>query len=99
MGRCNRDVSNQYMTDSGFAELYSAPTGTAWRDILHLRAPPSMSETFSMLFPGTGYIQERQFSRLHRLVIGLETGSVEQELVERSQSVHALDLDGWKPLH
>ena len=32
-------------------------------------------------------------------MIGLETGSVEQELVERPQSVHALDLDGWKPLH
>ena len=32
-------------------------------------------------------------------MIGLETGFLEQELIESPQSVHALDLDGWTPLH
>ena len=58
-----------------------------------------MFEAFSPLFPGTEFIQERRFTRLHRLVIGLETGFLEQELIESPQSVHALDLDGWTPLH
>ena len=58
-----------------------------------------MFESFSLLFPATEFIQERRFTRLHRLVIGLETGFLEQELVESPQSVHALDLDGWTPLH
>ena len=58
-----------------------------------------MLESFSLLFPGTQYVQERQFTRLHRLVIGLETGLLEQELSESPQSVHAIDLDGWTPLH
>ncbi len=32
-------------------------------------------------------------------MIGLETGSLEQELTEIPESVQALDLDGWTPLH
>ena len=32
-------------------------------------------------------------------MIGLETGLLEQELIDSPQSVHALDLDGWTPLH
>ena len=58
-----------------------------------------MVEPFSLLFPGTEFIHERRFNRLHRLVIGLETGLLEQELIDSPQSVHALDLDGWTPLH
>lgn len=58
-----------------------------------------MFESFSLLFSGTEFVEERRFTRLHRLVIGLEIGSPEQELLETPQSVHALDLDGWTPLH
>ena len=58
-----------------------------------------MFEAFSLLFPGTTFLQERRFTRLHRLVIGLESGFLEQELIESPQFVYALDLDGWTPLH
>ena len=58
-----------------------------------------MSEAFSVLFPGTEYVHGRRFTRLHRLVIGLEDGSVEEELTGCPQSAHALDYDGWTPLH
>ncbi|KAK0512762.1 hypothetical protein JMJ35_004779 [Cladonia borealis] len=77
----------------------TTPAERAWRNILSLRAPLSMFEAFSLLFSGTKFIQERRFTRLHRLVIGLETSFLEQELIESPQSVHALDLDGWTPLH
>ena len=99
MGRCDRDVSDQIVTASKSTETCSTPVEKAWRNILHCRAPPEMSKSFSVLFPGTEFIQERRFTRLYRLVIGLETGSMEEELVECPQSAHALDIDGWTPLH
>ena len=77
----------------------TTPVEIAWRNILHLRAPPKISETFSILFPGTEFLQERKFTRLHSIVIGLEAGDVEKELQSAPQSVHAVDIDGWTPLH
>ena len=32
-------------------------------------------------------------------MIRLETGFLEQELIEAPESIHASDLDGWTPLH
>lgn len=60
---------------------------------MHLR------DSLSVLFPSKDFIQERRFTRLHRLVIGLDMGSMEEELIESPQSIHALDIDGWTPLH
>ena len=77
----------------------TTPVEIAWRNILHLRAPPKISEKFSVLFPGTEFLQERKFTRLHRLVIGLEEGDIEKELKSAPQSVHAADIEGWTPLH
>ena len=77
----------------------TTPVEIAWRNILHLRGPPKISETFSVLFPGTEFLQERKFTRLHRIVIGLEAGDIEKELQSVPQSVHAIDIDGWTPLH
>ena len=99
MGRCHRDVSEHTAKAEDHTKRNSTPNEKAWRNILHLKAPPRMSESFSVLFPGADFIQERRFTRLHRLVIGLENGSIEEELVKWPQSVHALDIDGWTPLH
>lgn len=99
MGGCDRDVSEQTRIVSDHAETCSTPVEKAWRNILHLRAPPRLSESFSVLFPGSDFIQQRRFTRLHRLVIGLDTGSMKEELLECPQSVHTPDIDGWTPLH
>ena len=77
----------------------TTPVEIAWRNILHLRAPPRISETFSVLFPGTEYLQERKFTRLHRLVIELESGDLDKEIMDNPESVHTADIDGWTPLH
>ena len=71
----------------------------AWRNILHLRAPPKISEAFSTLFPGTELLHERSFTRLHRVVIELEVGDIEKELLASPADGHAADIDGWTPLH
>ena len=75
------------------------PVESARRNILYLKAPPKICEAFSVLFPGTAFLQERKFTRLHEIVIGLRAGSVEKELQSAPRSVHALDIDGWTPLH
>jgi ankyrin repeat protein len=58
-----------------------------------------VSKAFFVLFSRGEFIQEHRFIHLHRLIIGLETGFIEEELVDYPQSVHALDIDGWTPLH
>ncbi|MCJ1394668.1 hypothetical protein MMC18_007548 [Xylographa bjoerkii] len=94
----------QLLLESGADPTWEDATGTtpieiAWRNILHLRAPAQISETFSVLFPGTEYLQERNFTRLHRLVIDLEHGDMKEEVLRAPKSIHALDVDGWTPLH
>ena len=75
------------------------PIDNAWRNILHLRAPPQVSETLKVLFPGTDYLEERRFTRLHRLVIELETGDIADELSANPESISARDVNGWTPVH
>ena len=77
----------------------TTPVEIAWRNILHLRASPKISETFAVLFPGTEYLQERKFTRLHRIVIELDAGDIEKEMVSFPKSVQTADMDGWTPLH
>lgn len=39
------------------------------------------------------------FTQMHRLVIGLEAGSLQEEVVKNLDSVNIRDNDGWTPLH
>ena len=39
------------------------------------------------------------FTQMHRLIIGLAAGSLEDELVKNPDSVNTTDIDGWTPLH
>ena len=80
-------------------ETGQRPIDVAWRNILHLRAAPQVSETFQVLFPGTEYLTERRFTRLHRLVLELETGDMDEELKTYPESIRTVDVDGWTPLH
>ena len=67
--------------------------------MLHLRAPPNISEALSVLFPDTGYLQDRRFTELHKIVIQLSSRDIKQELLQESSSIDARDIDGWTPLH
>ncbi|KAK4205109.1 hypothetical protein QBC40DRAFT_271721 [Triangularia verruculosa] len=71
----------------------------AWRNILHLKAPPHLAEAFSVLFPGSDFLEQRQFTHIHKLIIGLEKGSLEEELQRGESEVNARDANGWTPLH
>ena len=47
------------------------------------------------LFPDDGdLVEKRQFSRLHSIVLGLVSGSLEEELAEPSVNVNATDIRG-----
>ena len=67
--------------------------------MLALKAPPNVAESFALLFPGSEYIEGRRFTRLHRLILELEQGSLSEELLENPQLIDVRDLDGWTPLH
>ncbi|KAI9687300.1 MAG: hypothetical protein M1822_002343 [Bathelium mastoideum] len=77
----------------------TSPAEDAWRSILQLRVPAPLREQYAVLFPGTEYLEERQFNRLHNLIIGLEKGDLEIEAIKLNHLVNGLDLDGWTPLH
>ncbi|KAM0425264.1 hypothetical protein ACHAPT_009582 [Fusarium lateritium] len=76
-----------------------SPVEVAWRNILHLKAPPKLAEAYTVLFPGTEYLQERRFTHIHRIVIGLEDGNLEDALAVDDSLVDERDVDGWTPLH
>ena len=76
----------------------NTPTDVAWRNIMHLKASPQLAEAFCVLFPGTDYLQERRFTQLHKLIIELEQGDLNQCILA-SDSLNSRDLDGWTPLH
>ena len=77
----------------------TTPTDVAWRNIMHLKAPPQLAEAYSVLFPGTEYLQERHFNKLHKIILGIEQGNLEAEIVSHEELVNGRDLDGWTPLH
>lgn len=55
---------------------------------------------FAVLFPGSDFLEERGFSRLHRTVIGLEHHNSLDEIIELiPESIDIPDADGWTPLH
>lgn len=78
---------------------HRTPVEIAWRNILHLRVPPQVAEAFAVLFPRTEFVQDRHFTQMHKIVIGLEAGDLKEEVVSSPASIHLRDLDGWTPVH
>ena len=70
-----------------------------WRNLLSLKASPQVAESFALLFPGSEFIQGRRFTRLHRLILELDQGSITEEIQNSPKSIDTRDLDGWTPLH
>ncbi|KAL6359659.1 hypothetical protein LRP88_07080 [Fusarium phalaenopsidis] len=64
-----------------------------------MKAPPKLAEAYAVLFPGTEYLQERRFTHIHNIVIGLEDGNLEDALAVDDSLVNKKDIDGWTPLH
>ena len=64
-----------------------------------MRAPPNVSDNLSVLFPGQDFLQDRGFTRLHRVVIGLTAGDISEEIQSHPSTLHTHDTDGWTPLH
>lgn len=71
----------------------------AWGNILQLKASPELAEALAVLFPGTEFLEQRQFTRIHKLIIGLEKGNLEEELQTDDSEVNVCDANGWTPLH
>ncbi|KAI9660165.1 MAG: hypothetical protein M1821_001517 [Bathelium mastoideum] len=82
-------------------EDYTGTTAVeiAWRNILQLRAPPEKAQVFSVLFPGSDFLEDHGFTQLHRIVIGLEHGSLEKIIELGPEYANTRDADGWTPLH
>ncbi|KAF4981976.1 hypothetical protein FZEAL_2322 [Fusarium zealandicum] len=94
----------KFLLDCGADPDWEDNTGTssvevAWRNILHLKAPPELAEAYAVLFPGAEYLQERRFTHIHKLVIGLESDNLEDSLAIDDSLVNERDIDGWTPLH
>lgn len=75
----------------------------AWNNILQLNIPAKAAEVLAILFPGADFIQSRIFSRLHRIILGLEGGGSDEDLRKELASgrtpIDVRDIDGWTPLH
>lgn len=76
----------------------------AWNNIFQLNIPAKAAEVLAILFPGADFIQSRIFSRLHRIILGLEGGGggdddLRKELASGRTPVDVRDIDGWTPLH
>lgn len=71
----------------------------ARRNVLQPRVAPRAAEIYSVLIPRAEHLQERYFSRLHELVLGLSVGDIEEEIKSSPSSVEAVDTYGWTPLH
>ena len=94
----------QLLLNAGADPEWKDYTGTtaveiAWRNILHLRASAEKAEMFSVLFPGTDFLEERGFTHLHRVVIGLSHDSIGKAISFAPESINTPDADGWTPLH
>ena len=67
--------------------------------MLQPRVAPRAAEIYAVLVPRAEKLQERYFSRLHEIVLGLTKGSVDEEIQADPSSIEAVDIYGWTPLH
>ncbi|KAL9118382.1 MAG: hypothetical protein Q9187_005073 [Circinaria calcarea] len=71
----------------------------AWNVIFTALEGGAIIETLQSLFPDNGgHLDERRFSKLHRLILDLEGGSLENELKNSSSDIDASDSRGYTVL-
>lgn len=71
----------------------------ARRNILQPRVCPQAAEVYAVLIPRADKLQDRYFSRLHEIILGLTAGDIEKEIKASPTSVELTDIYGWTPLH
>ncbi|KAL9117116.1 MAG: hypothetical protein Q9187_006351 [Circinaria calcarea] len=67
--------------------------------MLTINSNPTRVETIRSLFPDNGnYLEERGFSKLHKIVLGITSHRLEEELSICGASIDACDAEGNTPL-
>ena len=71
-----------------------SPFEAAW-DMIFQAPESAIRETLRSLFPDNGsYLDERRFSKLQKIILGLDGGSLENELKVYSSDIDAVDSTG-----
>lgn len=77
----------------------SSPYTVAWDYILSASRENADLETLRSLFPDDGYyLEERQFSRLHKIILGIIHHSLEEDLIAGGVDIDVRDSTGNTPL-
>ena len=67
----------------------------AWDTILEASQNETTVKTLRQLFPDTdNRLEERQFTRLHQIVLGLNGRDLEAELIDSQTNINAVDSRG-----
>ena len=75
--------------------IYSSAYDLAWTRIFTTDSDLASSERLRALFPNNDdWLEERQFSRLHSIVLGLIPGNLEEVLAEPDININATDSRG-----
>ena len=76
-----------------------SPFHITWNAIFTESEEPSTLEALQELFPDKdGAIEERGFTRFHKIVLGITSASLEQEINVDVSDIDSTDLDGWTAL-
>ena len=71
----------------------------AWNVIFEASEDPTTLETLRRLFPDKGdYLEERKFSQLHKIILGIHPRNLEPYLAVCTSDVNAVDSEGRTPL-
>ena len=85
--------------DEASLTQYSTPFDYAWRRIFEARLDQSTRETLRNLFPiNDDYLEKRQFSRLHQVVLGNSSHCLEEILTYHNVDINSPDWEGNTPL-
>jgi ankyrin repeat protein len=71
----------------------------AWDKILEASVPPSFSQALQDTFPSAGNLEDRNFSKLHKIILGLDSGELGPTLQGSRSSIDSIDKDGRSALH
>ena len=80
-------------------DIRSSPFAYAWALIFRTSRNPALVETIRTLFPDNGnYLEEREFSKLHKIVLGMTAHNLDEGLRVCGATIDACDADGNTPL-
>ncbi|KAL8773181.1 MAG: hypothetical protein Q9209_001857 [Squamulea sp. 1 TL-2023] len=88
-----------HYVQSQLGRQYRTPIEIARRNILQSPVCPQAAEVYGVLIPKADNLQERHFSRLHEIILGLTAGSIEDEIHSNRAFIETMDVYGWTPLH